>query len=218
MNRSLNLRRTTPKDMDLWMNPGMSPYLATKSPHNTTQEVRSVVFFVPHLHWPSVINSHMAEHTHDETQTPPKANTCTVLGENGSTKYTYEEHRSFKTGVEHPNAVCHIWRDRTTGDCFLEGVLQYSKPVSVATTPTNGNLTPSARDRGARTTTRRKTQFLEGLCAFLTGWVPRETAVLLSSNQSGHKMGLNVNGSMQEWRYKVQLAKKKACLAVALAS
>ena len=31
-------------------------------------------------------------------------------------------------------------------------------------------------------------------------------------------MGLNVNGSMQEWRYKVQLAKKKACLAVALAS
>ena len=70
MNRSLNLRRTTPKDMDLWMNPGMSPYLATKSPHNTTQEVRSVVFFVPHLHWPSVINSHMAEHTHDETKHP----------------------------------------------------------------------------------------------------------------------------------------------------
>ena len=72
--------------------------------------------------------------------------------------------------------------------------------MSVAATSTNGNHPVRETEQEQQI---EEICFLAGLCVFLTDWVPRQTAVLLSNNQSGHKMGLNVNGSMQEWRYKV---------------
>ena len=83
-NKSRNLRITTPRDMDLWKNPGNKPYFAVKSAQRTTQLTRSVVLFEPHFHRPSQMKSLIALPKAEDTKHPLRRIPSQSCGSNGA--------------------------------------------------------------------------------------------------------------------------------------